>query len=119
MVSRRFIAAIQRILLSRDRLNTSLQSPDIRTPHPLANLLAILEENKRRHGSHIVLLRHLTHLIDIDLDEPHILVFLTELADLRRNSLAGTTPGRVEVDDRGAGGDQGLEDDRAMQRGRR
>lgn len=101
--------------LSRNSLNTSLQSPNISTPNPLlSNLLAILQEHKGRHSSNIVLLRNGTHLIHINLNEAHIGVLLAQLADLRRNSLAGTAPGRVEVDNSGAGGSEGLEDDIAV-----
>lgn len=101
--------------LSRDSLNTSLQSPNISTPNPLlSKLLAILQEHKGRHSSNIVLLRNATHLININLNEAHIGVLLAQLADLRRNGLAGTAPGSVEVDDSGAGGSEGFEDDIAV-----
>jgi hypothetical protein len=82
---------------SRNSLNTSLQSPDIRTTNAL-HLLAILHENESGHSSDIELGSHTTQLIDIDLHEANVLVLLTQLTDLGSNGAAGTTPGGVEVD---------------------
>lgn len=105
------------LMSRRNRLNPRFQRPNIRTAHPLTHLLAILDENKGRHGSHVVLLRDLAHFVDIDLDETHILILFAELADFRGNGPAGSAPGCVEVDHRGAGGDEGLEIDGAVGKG--
>lgn len=100
--------------LCRNLLNPTLQSPQIRPTNPLPSFLPILQKRKGRHGSHAKVLGHLSHLIDIDLDESHIGVLLAELADFRGNGLAGTAPGGIEVDDDGAGGCEGFKDDLAV-----
>lgn len=86
---------------------------EVRTPDPV-HFLSILQHDKGGHGSDVELLSHTPHLIHIDLQESHILVLLAELADLGGNGLAGATPGRVEVDENGTGGDEGLEDHLAV-----
>lgn len=82
---------------------------EVRTPDPL-HFLAVLQHHKGRHGSNLELLSHPPHLIHIDLEEPDILIFLTEFSDLRGNGLTGAAPGCVEVDKDGAGRSEGLED---------
>jgi hypothetical protein len=78
------------------------------------NLFAILEYHKGGHGVHAQLLGYSLQLVDIDLDEPNVLVLLAELADNGGNGLAGTTPRSEEVDDDGAGGGKSFEDDGAV-----
>lgn len=91
---------------------------EVRTPDPV-HFLAVLQHHKGRHGSDLELLSHPPHLIHIDLEETDILVLLTELANLGGNGLAGTAPGRVEVNEDGAGGNEGLEDHLAVCAGQR
>ena len=100
--------------LCRQTLDAVLQRPSIRTTHPLPNLLTILQEHKGGHGGHLELLSHSAHLVHVDLDESHIRISLAELTDLGGNSLAGSAPSGVEVDNRGSGRGQCLEDDIAV-----
>ena len=99
--------------LCRDFLDSALQGLHVCTHDRISIGLAILEHNKCRHGPHVHLLCDLTVLIDVHLDEAHVGVGFAELSDNGRDSLAGTAPGREEVDDDGTGGCEGLEDDRA------
>ncbi len=86
---------------------------EVRTPDPV-HFLSILQHDKGGHGSDVELLSHTPHFIHIDLEESHILVLFAELADLGSNGLAGAAPGRVEVDENGAGGYEGFEDHLAV-----
>lgn len=95
-------------------MDTRLQSTDICTTHALANLLAILQEDKGGHGSNLELRRHLAQLINVDLDKAHILVFLAQLADLGSHRAAGPTPGCIEVHNGGAFGGECLENGEAV-----
>lgn len=108
--------------LSRQPVNLLLLQPvinglEVRTPDPV-HFLAVLQHHKGRHSSDLELLSHPPHLVHIDLEEPNVLVLLTELANLGGNGLAGTAPGRVEVNEDGAGGSEGLEDHLAVHAGR-
>ena len=80
------------------------------------NLLAILENHKGGHGVHAQVLCHGLQLVHVHLDKPNVWVLLAELSDDGGNGLAGTTPRSEEVDDDGAGGGEGFEDDGAVGR---
>lgn len=86
---------------------------EVRTPDPV-HLLSILHHHEGGHGSDVELLSYPPHLIHIDLEESDILILLTELANLRGDGLAGAAPGRVEVNEHGAGGNESLEDHLAV-----
>jgi hypothetical protein len=53
-------------------------------------------------------------LVHVHLDKTNVLVLLAQLADNGGNGLAGSTPGCEEVNDDGAGGGEGFEDDLAV-----
>ena len=89
-------------------LDSGLQRPLIRA-HDLADLLAVLEEQERRHGADAELLRDVADLVDVDLEELGVRVLLAELDDLGRDDLAGPAPGGEAVEhDEGLG--VGVED---------
>jgi hypothetical protein len=90
--------------------------------HQLIHLLPILKNQERGHGPDVILVREFGELIDIHLQVIRISVLLRELDYSRRNCLvrtlssgggggylAGTAPGRVEVDYADPLGDLGLE----------
>jgi hypothetical protein len=84
--------------------------------HNFLNLLAVLEQQKRRHGSNVEFLRDIGHLVDVNLvefDAVLVLVFGAHGGDLGGDHLARAAPGgeAVEQDEvgRGAADDGGLE----------
>lgn len=79
-------------------LNGSLESRWVGTDN-LTDLVAVLEEQESRHGANGQLLRDLWELIDVDFVEFGGGEFVGEFADLWRNHLARTAPGRVAVND--------------------
>jgi hypothetical protein len=58
-------------------------------------------------------LRYRASLVDIDLNEFHVGIGFAELSDDWSDGLARAAPGSEEIDDDGAGGDEGFEDDGA------
>jgi len=79
-------------------LNCSLQCVGIGTDH-LSDLLAILEQQERRHGADPQLLSNIGCLVDVDLVEFGVFVFFRELGDYGCDRLARPTPGREAVED--------------------
>ena len=71
----------------------------------LADLLAVLEEQKGRHGADAELLRDVADLVDVDLVEPGLRVLVAELGDLGRDHFTRPAPGgeAVEHDERALG----------------
>jgi hypothetical protein len=89
--------------LFKDSLKTSLNSRRVGTLN-LGLALTTVVEVEGRHSGDTVGSSDLSELIDVDLVEAHVGVGLAELLQLRGDSLAGTAPDGVEVDDDGAGG---------------
>lgn len=99
--------------LCRDFLNLGLELLHITTNNAV-DLLAILEHHKCGHSVDAQFTGDTLQLVHIHLEETNIFVLLAELADNRGDGLARSTPGCEEVNDDGAGGDEGFEDDLAV-----
>ena len=81
--------------------NRGQDSLPIRT-NDLVDLLSILEEHERRHSPHAQFLRHIWHLIHIDLVEVDLvleLVGVGHLDDFGGDDFAGAAPGGEAVED--------------------
>lgn len=63
----------------------------------LADLLAVLEEDEGRHGTDAELLRHVGHLVDVELVEAHARVLVGELGDDGGDGLARAAPRRKTI----------------------
>lgn len=85
-------------------LDSILQSPNVCASNAIRKLLAILEQNESRHGSHAKVSRNLLLFIDIHLEEAHIRIGFAEFADFGSNGFARTAPCGEEIDDDGTGG---------------
>lgn len=66
--------------------------------HDLADLLAVLEQQKRRHGTHAELVSHVGDVVDVELVEAGGGVFLGQLDDFGRDDFAGAAPDGEAVD---------------------
>lgn len=97
--------------LSSNALNSVLQLLHIPAHNPLIEGFTILKQDEGRHSADLQFLSDRADLIDVDLQELDVCVGLAELADDGGDGLAGAAPGGEEVDDDGAGGSQGFEDD--------
>ena len=80
------------------------------------HLFAVLENDKGGHSVHAMLPRNTLQLVHIHLDKTNVLVLLAQFANDGSDGLAGSTPGCEEVNDDGAGGSEGFEDDLARRR---
>lgn len=79
-------------------------------PHNLPHLLPAPKHHKRRHRPHAQLLRHIRHLIHIQLVETCFWVVVGHGDDVGRDHFAGTAPGRHAVEHHEAwGGEGGVE----------
>lgn len=58
----------------------------------LGNLLAVLEDDEGGHGADAELLRHVGHLVDVELVEAHAGVLVGELGNDGRDDLARAAP---------------------------
>lgn len=101
--------------LCGDLLNLRLEFLHV-TANDAVDLLAILEHHEGGHSVHAQFLSDTLQLVDIDLNKTNVCVLLAQLADNGSYGLAWSTPGCEEVDDDGAGGGEGFEDDLAIGR---
>ena len=85
-------------LLSRVFLDGSLDGRWHGTKN-LIDLLAVLEEDEGRHGSHAKFLRDVGGRVDVHLVETDIGVLVAVFFDLGGNGFAGTAPGGEAVDE--------------------
>lgn len=74
------------------------QRADIGADNAVGKRLAVLEEDKGRHGGDAQFGSDLRELVNVDLEEAHGRVGLAELADPRSDVPAGRAPGGEEVD---------------------
>lgn len=79
-------------------LDGSLELTNVSTNDGL-DLLAVLEENKSRHGSDTVLSSDIRAFINVDLDKVSLLNSLAQPLDNRGNHLARAAPDGVKVND--------------------
>lgn len=100
---------------SGNLLDLGLKLLHVTTNHTV-DLFAILEQHKGRHSVNAQLPRNTLQLVHVHLDKTDVLVLFAQLADNGSNGLARATPGCEEVDDDGAGGGEGFEDDLAVER---
>lgn len=63
----------------------------------LCDRLIILDENKSRHRGNIILHCNILALININFKNKHIIKFLCQFFQFRRDHLAGTTPSRKKI----------------------
>merc|ERR1719458_70970 len=77
--------------------NDCLQLVNVR-PSQVGNLCFVLQEDKGWHRSHLILLCNVFALVDIDLEEDHVVHGLIHLLQVWGDHLAGSAPGCVEVD---------------------
>ena len=89
-------------------LDLRLNGPRIRADN-LSHLLAVLVEQESRHGANAEFLRNIRGLIDIDLVELGLRVFLGVFDDRGCDGLAGPAPDGEAVEDH-EGGFVGFED---------
>lgn len=97
--------------LSSDGVDTSNDGRGVgATDGDVVDLLAVLEEQEGGHGGDAVVGGNIRELVNVDLVELHVLLLGAKLLDGGGDSLAGSTPGGVEVDNDGLGGllDEGL-----------
>ena len=81
-------------MFGHDGLNSGLVSA-----HHLANLGAVLEEEKGRHCADAQLLGEFGQLVDVDLVEAAVGIGFGHLNDFRGNHFARAAPGGEAVDD--------------------
>lgn len=101
--------------LCQNRLNLCLKFLHV-TANNAIHLLAVLENDKGGHSVHAQFPRNTLQLVHIHLDKTNVFVLLAHFADNGSDGLAGSTPGCEEVNDDGAGGSEGFEDDLAGRR---
>jgi hypothetical protein len=85
-------------------LDSIFQSPNVCASNAIRKRLAILEQNKSRHGSYSKVPRNLLLFIDVHLEKAHICIGFAEFTDFGGNGFARTAPCGEEVDDNGTGG---------------
>ena len=79
-------------------------------PHDLTHLLAVLEEDKGRHGPYAELVGNVGNVVNVNLVEVALFILVGELDDFRRNGFARTAPGCEAINDHERFGiDGGLE----------
>ena len=83
-------------------LNSGLQSIRVSPDNVLAlQTLAVLVQQESRHGANAYFGSRADQLVNVDLVEFDIRVFLAEFRDLGRDGLARAAPGGEAVDDDG------------------
>ena len=101
------------ISLCRKLFDFGLELLHIPTDYTVLQGLAILEQDKSRHGVHLQVPRDRRHLVDIDLNESDVCVGLAELSNDGGNGFARTAPSSEKIDNNGSGRGESFVDDGA------
>ena len=64
----------------------------------LADLLAVLEQDERRHGADAELLRYVRHIVHVEFVETHVGVLVGQFGNVRGDRLAWAAPGGETID---------------------